>query len=51
MEQKERENCERIQKLEIVVENLKLVVQEKKTIVVQNQKQTEDLTAKVTTSF
>ena len=47
MEQKERENCERIQKLESVVQNLKIVVQEKKTIVVQNQKQKEDLTAKV----
>ena len=47
MEQKERENCERIQKLESVVQNLKIVVQEKKTIVVQNQKQKEDLTAKI----
>ena len=47
MEQKERENCERIQKLESVVQNLKIVVQEEKTIVVQNQKQKEDLTAKV----
>ena len=48
MEQKERENCERIQKLESVNQNLNTVVQEKETVVVQNLKETEDLTAKVT---
>ena len=48
MEQKERENRERILKLESVNQNLNTVVQEKETVVVQNQKETEDLTAKVT---
>ena len=48
MEQKERENTERIHKLESVNQNLNTVVQEKETVVVQNQKETEDLTAKVT---
>ena len=47
MERKERENKERLLKLENQNQNLNSAVQEKEMVVVQNQKETEDLSNKV----